>query len=80
MSIRSPPLQTASALVPFLCGRRFPCPGIEPAQLSDTGPLVLVQGVAILVHRDRRIGMAQQPGERYHVHPRFQGPGGEGVP
>ena len=79
MSIRSTPPQTTSALVPFLCGRCFLCSGVDSAQLSNAGPLVVVQGVAVLVHRDRRIGVAQQPGECHHVHPRFQGSCGEGV-
>ena len=56
----------------FLCGRCFLCSGVDSAQLSNAGPLVVVQGVAVLVHRDGRIGVAQQPGERHHVHPLLQ--------
>ena len=66
------PAAGRSTLLPSLWGGRFFRPGIEPAQLSDTRPLVVVQGVAVLVHRDRRIGVAQQPGERHHVHPLLQ--------
>ena len=73
------PAAGRSTLLPSLWGGRFFRPGVEPAQLSNAGPLVLVQGVAVFVHRDGRIGVAQQPGERYNVHPLFQGPGGEGV-
>lgn len=66
------PAAGRSALLPSLWGGRFFRPCIEPAQLSDTGPLVVVQGMAVLVHRDGRIGVAQQPGERHHVHPLLQ--------
>lgn len=66
------PAAGRSTLLPSLWGRLFLRPGVDIPQLSDTGPLVVVQGVAVLVHRDRRIGVAQQPGERHHVHPLLQ--------
>ena len=49
------------------------------AQLLHAGPLVVVEGVAALVQRDRRGGVLQQPGEGYHVHLLLQRPGCEDV-
>ena len=74
------PAAGRSTLLPSLWGGRFFRPGVEPAQLSNAGPLVLVQGVAVFVRRDRRVGVAQQPGKRHQVHPLLQRPGSEGVP
>src|SRR5699024_3490240 len=40
-----------------------------PVQFLHAGALVVAEGVAVLVQRDGRAGVAQQPGERHDVHP-----------
>ena len=53
---------------------------VEPIQFFYASLLVVAEGVAVLVQRDGWAGVAQQPGERYDVHPLLHAPGGEGVP
>ena len=52
---------------------------VDVAQLCYTGTLVIIQCVTVLVQRDGRIGVAQEPGERYHVHSLLQGAGCKSV-
>ena len=43
--------------------------GVDVPQLLYAGTLMLIQRVSVLVERNGRIGVAQEPGKRYHVHP-----------
>ena len=48
-----------------------PACAVDTAQLLHAGPLVIVEGVAVLVQRNGRGGVTQQAGEGYYIHPLF---------
>ena len=45
---------------------------VQPAELLDAAALVVVQRVAVLVHRDGGICVTQEPGQRDNVHALLQ--------